>query len=88
MASEEIGQASPTDEGRLAGLIDDATTLLVRVEQERATAAAPPEVHTLQGTPLTDAGRLLTELRSGHQALTTQSCTPHQAQISRSRRDP
>lgn len=73
-AMQEIGQTSPTDSGHLDGLIHDATAELVRVEQqERAAAEATPTVHTLQGTLLTDVGRLLAELRSGHQALTPTS---------------
>ncbi|WP_331739680.1 FUSC family protein (plasmid) [Streptomyces goshikiensis] len=69
---QEIGQTSHTDSGRLDGLIDDATAELDRVEQqERAAAEATPTVHTLQGTLLTDIGRLLAELRSGHKALTS-----------------
>ncbi|MFD3545498.1 aromatic acid exporter family protein [Streptomyces sp. NPDC058655] len=69
-ATEEIGQTSPTDPERLADRIDGAEAELERVqEQERAPAEAPPRVHTLQGTLLTDAGRLLSELRAGHQAL-------------------
>ncbi|MFD9336661.1 aromatic acid exporter family protein [Streptomyces sp. NPDC060028] len=70
-AMEEIGQASPTDSGRLADLIDDAEAELDRIEhQGQAAADAPPQVHTLQGTLVTDAGRLLAELRSGSQTLT------------------
>ncbi|GGZ02269.1 hypothetical protein GCM10010343_29920 [Streptomyces avidinii] len=68
---QEIGQTSRTDSGHLDVLIDDATAELDRVEQqERAAAEATPTVHTLQGTLLTDIGRLLAELRSGHKALT------------------
>ncbi|MFF3215628.1 hypothetical protein ACFYYB_33995 [Streptomyces sp. NPDC002886] len=70
-AMQEIGQTSLTDTGHLDGLIDDATAELNRVEQhERAASEDAPAVHTLQGTLLTDIARLLTELRSGHQALT------------------
>ncbi|MFE5561180.1 aromatic acid exporter family protein [Streptomyces sp. NPDC056544] len=73
-ALQEIGQTSLTDSGHLADLIDEATEELDRVEQqERAAAEAAPAVHTLQGTLLTDIGRLLAELRSGHQALTPKS---------------
>ncbi|MFD9303196.1 aromatic acid exporter family protein [Streptomyces sp. NPDC060048] len=69
-AMQEIGQTSLTDTGHLDGLIDDATAELNRVEQhERAASEAAPAVHTLQGTLLTDIGRLLTELRSGRKAL-------------------
>ncbi|MFF5703970.1 aromatic acid exporter family protein [Streptomyces sp. NPDC012794] len=67
-AMQEIGQTSPTDSGHLDGLIADAGAELDRVEQqERAAADATPAVHTLQGTVLTDIGRLLAELRSGHE---------------------
>ncbi|MFJ5811298.1 hypothetical protein [Streptomyces sp. NPDC093093] len=70
-ATREIGKTSPTDSSRLAALLDDAEAELDRVQQQEwAPAEAPPEVHTLRGTLLTDAGRLLAELRSGHQALT------------------
>lgn len=70
-AMQEIGQTSLTDTGHLDGLIDDARAELGRVEQqERAASEATPAAHTLQGTLLTDIGRLLTELRSGRQALT------------------
>ncbi|MFF3728404.1 aromatic acid exporter family protein [Streptomyces erythrochromogenes] len=73
-AMQEIGQTSLTDSALLRGLIEEATTDLHRVEhQERATADASPTVHTLQGTLLTDIGRLLAELRTGHETLTTSS---------------
>ena len=73
-AMQEIGQTSLTDSGHLDGLIGDAAAELDRVEQqERAAAEAAPAVHTLQGTVLTDIGRLLAELRSGHKALTPKS---------------
>ncbi|WP_078906424.1 aromatic acid exporter family protein [Streptomyces sp. NRRL S-378] len=73
-ALQEIGRTSLTDSARLNGLIEEATTDLDRVEQhERATAEASPSVHTLQGTLLTDIGRLLAELRTGHDALTTEA---------------
>ncbi|MEU9419007.1 aromatic acid exporter family protein [Streptomyces sp. NPDC048272] len=73
-AMEEIGQTSSTDSSRLAVLLDDAEVELDRIQrQEWVPAEAPPEVHTLRGTLLTDAGRLLADLRSGHQALTPTS---------------
>ncbi|MEJ8645675.1 hypothetical protein WKI68_39635 [Streptomyces sp. MS1.HAVA.3] len=73
-AMQEIGQTSLTDSGHLDDVIDDATAELDRVEQqERAAAEAAPAVHTLQGTLLTDIGRLLAELRPGHKALTPKS---------------
>ncbi|MGW5848766.1 FUSC family protein [Streptomyces sp. NPDC055254] len=69
-AMEEIGRTSPTDPVLLADLMGSAEAELDRIEhQERAAADAPPAVHTLQGTLLTDAGRLLADLRTGHRAL-------------------
>ncbi|MEU9107382.1 aromatic acid exporter family protein [Streptomyces xanthophaeus] len=69
-AMEEIGQTSPTDDGRLADLIADAASQLDRVqEQSLAHPEGRPAAPRLQGTLLTDAGRLLAELRSGRQAL-------------------
>ncbi|MFB7983684.1 aromatic acid exporter family protein [Streptomyces vinaceus] len=69
-AMEEIGQASPTDPDRLDSKIDDAASELNRVQrQERTTSKASPAVHALQGTLLTDTGRLLADLRSGRQSL-------------------
>ncbi|MGW7450025.1 FUSC family protein [Streptomyces sp. NPDC054787] len=71
-AMEEIGQTSFTDSARLNGLIEEATTYLDRVEQhEGASSEASPSVHTLQGTLLTDIGRLLAELRTGYEALSS-----------------
>lgn len=69
-AMEEIGQTSRTDDGRLADMIEDAASQLDRIQEESLThpegrSAAP----TLQGTLLTDAARLLAELRSGRHAL-------------------
>ncbi|WP_078893364.1 FUSC family protein [Streptomyces sp. NRRL F-2580] len=73
-AMQKIGQVSLTDSGQLDDLIDDATAELDRVErQERAATDAAPVVHTLQGTLLTDIGRVLAELRSGRQDLTPKS---------------
>ncbi|MFF3015457.1 aromatic acid exporter family protein [Streptomyces sp. NPDC057939] len=69
-ATQEIGHTSPTDTQQLTTLVDDAEGELDRVQRhERAPAQAPPEIHTLQGALLTDAGRLLADLRSGHHAL-------------------
>ncbi|MER5727306.1 aromatic acid exporter family protein [Streptomyces sp. NPDC002138] len=66
-AMRQIGQTSPTDAGHLARTLDDARAELERVERrDRPAAEASPEVHTLRGTLLTDAGRLLAELRSAH----------------------
>ncbi|MFE2927932.1 aromatic acid exporter family protein [Streptomyces goshikiensis] len=65
-ATEEIGRASPTDPDLLSARIDEAAAELDRVQQqERTTREASPAVHALQGTLLTDAGRLLADLRSG-----------------------
>ncbi|MFF3726730.1 aromatic acid exporter family protein [Streptomyces erythrochromogenes] len=70
LAMEEIGQASATDPNLLDAKIDEATAELDRVQQqERPTRDASPAVHTLQGTLLTDAGRLLADLRLGRQSL-------------------
>ncbi|AKL64362.1 MULTISPECIES: aromatic acid exporter family protein [Streptomyces] len=68
--TEEIGRASHTDPDLLGAKIDDATAELDRVQQqERTTLEASPAVHALQGTLLTDAGRLLVDLRSGLRGL-------------------
>ncbi|MGW7314851.1 FUSC family protein [Streptomyces sp. NPDC054865] len=73
-ATQEIGHASPTDAQRLTELIDDSEAELDRVQQkEWAPPQAPPEIHTLQGSLLTDAGRLLADLRSGHHALASKA---------------
>lgn len=73
-ALQEIGQASSTDSGHLSGVIDEAAAELDQVEhQERAVADVSPEAHTLRGSLLTDAGRLLDELRAGHRALAPKS---------------
>lgn len=73
-AMQEIGQTSQTDADRLAGMIDEAAEELDRVQQQaRATPEASSAVHTLQGTLLTDAARLLAELRSGRQVLSPTS---------------
>ncbi|MFD4867071.1 hypothetical protein [Streptomyces sp. NPDC058412] len=69
-AMEEIGQASATDANLLEAKIDEAAAELDQVQQrERTTREASPAAHTLQGTLLTDAGRLLADLRSGRQSL-------------------
>ncbi|MFG2715390.1 hypothetical protein ACGFX2_33280 [Streptomyces goshikiensis] len=69
-AMEEIGQVSPTDPDLLDAKIDEAAAELDRVQQqERTTPEASPAVHALQGTLLTDVGRLLADLRSGRQSL-------------------
>ncbi|MEU9146717.1 aromatic acid exporter family protein [Streptomyces sp. NPDC048349] len=72
-AMEEIGQTPRTDDGRLADMIEDATSRLDRVQERSLTHPAHPAdrpaAPTLQGTLLTDAARLLAELRSGRHAL-------------------
>ncbi|MDX3533762.1 aromatic acid exporter family protein [Streptomyces sp. MB09-01] len=69
-AMEEIGQASPTDPELLNAKIDEAAAELDRVQpQERTAPEASSAVQALQGTLLTDAGRLLADLRSGRQSL-------------------
>ncbi|KPH97063.1 protein of unknown function DUF939 [Actinobacteria bacterium OV450] len=69
-ALEEIGQASPTDADRLDAQIDGAAADLERVQRrERTSPGASPAVHAVQGTLLTDAGRLLVDLRSGWQSV-------------------
>ncbi|WP_404961612.1 FUSC family protein [Streptomyces sp. 147326] len=69
-AMEEIGQTSRTDDGCLVDMIEDATSQLDRVQNHSLThpesRSATP---TLQGTLLTDAARLLAELRSGRHSL-------------------
>ncbi|MFF4317738.1 aromatic acid exporter family protein [Streptomyces sp. NPDC001568] len=70
-AMREIGRTSPTDRDRLDERIDEAAGTLDLVNRRERTAAdASPSVHALQGTLLTDAARLLADLRSGRQALT------------------
>ncbi|WP_239516291.1 aromatic acid exporter family protein [Streptomyces sp. ICC4] len=69
-AVEEIGRVSPTDPDLLDTRIDEAAAALDLVQQhERTAPEASPAVHALQGTLLTDAGRLLADLRSGRQSL-------------------
>ncbi|MFE5808397.1 aromatic acid exporter family protein [Streptomyces sp. NPDC056491] len=69
-AVEEIGQASPTDPDLLDAQIDEAAAELERVQrQERTAPETSPAVHALQGTLLTDAGRLLADVRSGWQSV-------------------
>ncbi|MFG2416693.1 aromatic acid exporter family protein [Streptomyces goshikiensis] len=65
-----IGQASPTDPDLLNERIDVAATELEGVQrQERTSPGASPAAHALQGTLLTDAGRLLADIRSGWQSI-------------------
>lgn len=64
---EELGGSARTDTDRLEYLIGGAQADLDRVQQEAERTA--PQAQTLQGTLLTDAGRLLAELRAGHRAL-------------------
>ncbi|MER5571873.1 hypothetical protein ABT083_37800 [Streptomyces goshikiensis] len=69
-ATVEIGRASDTDPNLLDAKIDEATGELDRVQQEeRTTLEASPAVHALQGTLLTDAGRLIADLQSGWQSV-------------------
>ncbi|MET9464710.1 aromatic acid exporter family protein [Streptomyces sp. NPDC006544] len=69
-AMEEIGQAVHTDDDRLAHLIEDAASRLDEVEKGSLTRPeGPSAAPTLQGTLLTDAARLLDELRSGQRVL-------------------
>ncbi|MGW7319465.1 aromatic acid exporter family protein [Streptomyces sp. NPDC054854] len=70
-AMAEIGRTSPTDPCRLDEMIDEAAGELDAVNRrERTTAEASPAVHAVRGTLLTDAARLLADLRSGREALT------------------
>lgn len=65
-AMEEIGRTSPSDPGRLDARFDGADADLDRAgERERTASADSPAVHTLQGTLLTDASRLLDDLHTG-----------------------
>ncbi|MFE5720183.1 FUSC family protein [Streptomyces erythrochromogenes] len=69
-AMGEIGQASPTDPELLDAQIDEAAAELDGVQrQEQTTPSTSPAVHALQGTLLTDAGRLLADIRSGWQSV-------------------
>ncbi|MFE5560608.1 aromatic acid exporter family protein [Streptomyces sp. NPDC056544] len=69
-AMEEIGQASPTDPDLLDARIDEAAAEFERVQrQEQTIPGTSPAVHAVQGTLLTDAGRLLADLRSGWQSV-------------------
>ncbi|MFD3675715.1 aromatic acid exporter family protein [Streptomyces sp. NPDC058613] len=68
-AMEEIGRESPSDPVLLDAKFDEAAAELDRVQRyERTASEASPAVHALQGTLVTDAGRLLTDLRSGRPA--------------------
>ncbi|MFD9415731.1 aromatic acid exporter family protein [Streptomyces goshikiensis] len=66
-AMEELGREDRTDIDRLECLIGEAEAELDRVQHEAASAA--PQAQTLRGALLTDAGRLLAELRAGQHAL-------------------
>ncbi|MFF3020890.1 aromatic acid exporter family protein [Streptomyces sp. NPDC057939] len=69
-AMREIGRTSPTDPRRLDAMIDEAAGELDAVNRrDRTTAESSPAVHALRGTLLTDAARLLADLRSGRRAL-------------------
>ncbi|MFD5937263.1 aromatic acid exporter family protein [Streptomyces sp. NPDC060333] len=68
----EIGPASPTDGNLTDKKIDEASAELERVQQhERVTAGASSATHAVQGTLVTDAGRLLADLRSSRQDIAT-----------------
>lgn len=70
-AMQEIGQASSTDPDRLSDLLDAAAAELAAVQgRHQETAGASPEARSLHGSLLTDAGRILAELRSSRRALT------------------
>ncbi len=67
---EEIGKTAQVSPNVLDAKTDRAAAELDLVQrQERTTPEASPAVHALQGTLLTDAGRLLADLRSGRQSL-------------------
>ncbi|MFE2553693.1 aromatic acid exporter family protein [Streptomyces sp. NPDC059355] len=69
-AMEEIGQASHTDPNLLDVKIGEAAGELDGVQrEERTTPETSPAAHALQGTLLTDAGRILADLRPGRQSL-------------------
>ncbi|MFD3808694.1 aromatic acid exporter family protein [Streptomyces sp. NPDC058611] len=68
-AMEEIGRKSPSDPVLLDAKFDEMAAELDRVQRyERTVSEASPALHALQGTLLTDAGRLLADLRSGRPA--------------------
>ncbi|MFJ2394507.1 aromatic acid exporter family protein [Streptomyces sp. NPDC087843] len=69
-AMEEMGRTSLTDPGRLSELIDEAADELDITQQGLLSGPQPQRAApTLQGTLLTDAARLLAELRSDRPAL-------------------
>ncbi|WP_327300192.1 FUSC family protein [Streptomyces goshikiensis] len=68
-AMEEMGLAFPTEPNLLDAKVEEAAAELDRVQQQERTAPESPAAHALQGTLLTDAGRLLADLRSGRQSL-------------------
>ncbi|MFF8609652.1 aromatic acid exporter family protein [Streptomyces sp. NPDC015346] len=71
---EELGRPAPADDDRLTEMIDAADSALGTLErQELSAPEARPPAPTLQGALLTDAARLLAELRWGRQALTAVS---------------
>ncbi|MFD3327502.1 aromatic acid exporter family protein [Streptomyces sp. NPDC058701] len=68
-AMEEIGQKPPSDPVLLDAKFDEVASELDQVQRhERTAPEASPAVHALQGTLVTDAGRLLADLRSGRPA--------------------
>ncbi|MFJ7272640.1 aromatic acid exporter family protein [Streptomyces sp. NPDC099050] len=69
-AMQEIGQTPRTDDSHLARLIEDAASKLAQVQTHSQThPESRPASPTLQGTLVTDAARLLAELRTGQQDL-------------------
>ncbi|MET9958126.1 aromatic acid exporter family protein [Streptomyces sp. NPDC006326] len=70
-AMEHIGQTGRTEPDKLDAALDDAAAELDRAQQQTLTTTpeSEPAVVTLQGTLLTDAARLMAELREGHEEL-------------------
>lgn len=69
-AMDHIGKTTRTEPDHLDQALDDAAAGLDRAQhQGLSTTPAQPAVLTLQGTLLTDAARLMSELREGRQAL-------------------
>ncbi|MEU3063813.1 aromatic acid exporter family protein [Streptomyces subrutilus] len=69
-AMEQVGRTGRTEPQHLDELLDRTSAELDRAQ--RAARPGPdtrPAVSTLQGTLLTDAARLVAELRQGHRAL-------------------
>ncbi|MEU3725908.1 aromatic acid exporter family protein [Streptomyces sp. NPDC031705] len=64
-AMDAIGESTRTDPGPLRAALDRASAELARAQEQAAASADQPAVTALQGTLVTDAGRLLEELREG-----------------------